>query len=127
MMYLLMLSKLLQGFMTASCPHTHKLMFLAKRGMVLPTSLKMNQLASLDAGIVPSNSPSCSAEHKILKFSSKKEATSALYLLLQLPTVRLREIALVNLSEYYQYLHLCAVHPDLQTTKLVIDIGHWTC
>ena len=119
--YPLMLSKLLQGFMTVSCPHTHKLMILAKRGMVLSTSLKTNQLAALDTGSVPS--PSCSAENKILEFSSQKEFTSALYLLLQLPTVRLREIALVNLSEYYQYLHLCAIHPDLQTTKLVIDIG----
>jgi len=119
--YPLMLNKLLQGFMRALCPHTHKLMILAKKDMLLPKSLKMNQLAALDTGGVPS--PSCSAEHKILEFSSKKEFTSALYLLLQLPTVRLREIALVNLSEYYQYLHLCAVHPDLQTTKLVIDIG----
>ena len=117
--YPLMLSKLLQGFMTAPCPHTHKLMILTKKRLLLPTSLKASQLAALGAGSVPS--PSCSAEHKILEFCSQEDFTSALYLLLQLPIIRLREMALVN----YQYLHLCAIHPDLQTTKLVIDIGSY--
>lgn len=33
-----------------------------------------------------------------------------------------KKIVLVNLDEFHDYLHLCALHPDLQMTKLVIAI-----
>lgn len=66
--------------------------------------------------------PPSIAQHKLLQFASQNDFTNALYLLLQLPTIRLHEICLVNLSECCDYIHLCATHPDLQTTKLVIDM-----
>ena len=37
-------------------------------------------------------------------------------------TVRLNEIVLVSLNEYPEYLHFCALHPDLQVVKLVIPV-----
>ena len=41
------------------------------------------------------------------------------YLLL----VQLRKLTLANLEEYGQFYHLCALHPDLQAAKLVLDVS----
>ena len=118
--YPLTLCKLLQGFMTASCPHKQRLVIFPNGGMQFPNPLKASQLATLN--VTPSTIPPCSLQHKTLGFSCQEEFSNALYLILQFPTVRLKEIAIVNLSECRQYLHFCAIHPDLQTTRLVIDL-----
>ena len=118
--YPLALSKLLQAFMTAPCTQTQKLVIFSKKELQFPTPLKVSQLASLT--MAPDTPPPCSVQHKTLEFSSQKEFTNALYLILQFPRIRLKELALVNLSVYHQYLHFCAMHPDLQTTKLVINL-----
>ena len=123
-MHVLMLSQLLKGFIMIPCTHLHKLTILVKKGIVLPTSLKENQLpANPIHRSSQISSTACSAEHKILQFASKKELTQSLYLILQLPTIRLKEIALVDMKDYHSYVHLCAIHPDLQTTKLTIDLS----
>ena len=57
-------------------------------------------------------------EYKIFQFFPQEEFNNALYLLFQLPTIRLRKI---DLSLCYQYYNLCATHRDLQVKKLVID------
>ena len=35
----------------------------------------------------------------------------------------MKYIALVDLQNYHEYVHLFAIHPDLLTTKLVIDLS----
>lgn len=82
---------------------------------MLPKSLKAAQLAV-------HASSSCSAQQKVLQLFPQKEFACALYLLLQFPSIRLKKIVLVNLNEFHDYLHLCALHPDLQMTKLVMAI-----
>ena len=121
--HLVMLSRLLNEFMAVSCAHVHKLTILVKKGIALPTLLKENQLAGHCKGGSQVASTSCSSELKVLRFSSEKESTQSLYLILQLPTIRLKKIALVDLNNYHDYVHLCAIHPDLQTTKLLIDLS----
>ena len=115
--YPLMLSKLLRVFLTAPCPHVHKLMIHVKRGLQFQMTLKESQVAALD--MKGMTIPPCSLQHKILKFSSNDDFTRGLYLLLQFPAIRLRVLTLFTSNEYF---HLCAIHPDLQTTKLVITI-----
>ena len=115
----LMLCKLLHGFMTAKCSHVQKLMIVVKHDLVIPTSLQPNQLGLLYKGEhLPL--PSSSAQYKVLQFSPQTRFTHGLNLLLQFPTIRLKEMTLVDLN----CLHLCTLHPDLHTTKLVIDTPH---
>ena len=96
--HLLMLNQLLNEFMAVSCAHVHKLTILVKKGIVLPTLLKENQLAGRCKGGSQVASTSCSSELKVLRFSSEKESTQSLYLILQLPTIRLKNITLVDLN-----------------------------
>ena len=117
----LTLSKLLQAFMTAPCQHSHKLTISNKKSLNFPNSIKPSQLAIIDIG--GGNIPSCSIEHKSLEFSSKRDFTNSLYLLLQFSTVRLKTLTLVNLSQYEEYFHLCSLHPDLQVKKLDIELS----
>lgn len=119
--YLLMLSKLLQAFVTTPCQHKQKLMIRTRRGVQFPKSINVSQLASMDMGV--NRIPSCSIEHKVLDFSSPHDFMNCLYILLQFPVIRLKKIELLHLSEYKQYVHMCAIHPDLQAAKLVIDFG----
>ena len=114
---ILMFMRLLQGFMSAPCSQVQKMVI--HTGISLPTSLKTSQLAAVGTPIAL---PSSIAQYKSLQFNLEDEFTKALYLILQLPTVRLRELVLVSLNKY-KYLHLCAMHPNLQARKLVIDTG----
>ena len=115
--YPLMFSKLLRAFVTAPCPHVHKLLFHIKGGSQFQMSLKENQIASMDMqGLTL---PSCSLQHKVLKFTSGDDLAKALYLLLQYPTIRLKKLTLFTNNAYF---HLCAIHPDLQVTKLALTI-----
>lgn len=129
-LYPLMLLKFLQAFMTAPCSCAQKLMIINKKALELPISFEQNQLAgfckgSTYAAILPHVS-----QHKSLQFSSQKDFTRSMYLILQLPTIRLKKITLVRLEENHdydeshEYVHLCAVHPDLSTSKLVIEMGN---
>ena len=116
------LSKLFQAFLTASCQHKQKVVIYTKQGFNFPMSIEDNQLASMDmAGM---NVPSCGVEHKALEFSSQglDYFTNSLYMLLQFPSIRLRKLTLTDLEEYSHYFHLCAIHPDLQVKKLVLDV-----
>ena len=107
-------SKLIQGFLTTQCSKEHQLVIHTKGKLQSPfITFKLSQLAALNLG--EATVPQCAVQHKILKFSSWLHFTHYLPLLLQMPTVRLNEIAVNN-----QYLHLCALHPDLQVAKLVI-------
>ena len=115
--YLLMLSTLLQAFITVPCPHAHKLLIHVSGRLQLQMTLEENQVASMDMKGV--TIPSCSLQHKVLKFSSDEDLSEALYLLLQFPALRLKELTLFTNSDK---LHLCAIHPDLQTTKLTITV-----
>ena len=121
--YLLTLSKLIQGFMTAPCSHTQHLTIHIKKNLPLLTNFETRQLAALDMG--GATIPQCAAQHKMLRLSSI-QFTRALHLLLQFPTIRLNEIILVCHSDYYPYLHLCALHPDLQVVKLVMYVSRIT-
>ncbi len=113
----LMLCKLLHVFMTAKCSHVQKLIIDVKHDLVLPTSPQPNQLGLLYKGErLPF--PSCSAQYKVLQLSPQTRFTHAINLLLRLPFIRLKEMTLVDRD----CLHLCTLHPDLQTTKLVIDM-----
>ena len=120
----MMLCKLLQEFMTTPCSHTQKLMIRTRKELLssLPKSLKENQVATMK-GNTRAPLPFGSAQHKELQLSSQKEYTLILQIILQLPSIRLKEIVLDNLDDYPDYLHLCAIHPDLHTTKLTIDLS----
>ena len=69
----------------------------------------------------------CNAEHKVLQIHPKDKFTRALYLLLQMPTVRLKEISLGGHNRCHEYLHLSTLHPDFQVKKLVIDMDWKSC
>lgn len=115
--YPLMLSKLLQAFITTPCPHKHKLLIYINGGVQFQMTLKENQVAAMDVqGLAI---PCCSLQHKILKFSSNENLTEGLYLLLQFPEIRLKQLTLFSNNKY---LHFCAIHPNLQITKLMIII-----
>ena len=118
-LYLLSLSKLLQGFMTAPCSSTQQLTISVKKRVPFPDTFDVADLATLKVGEF--YVPQCAAEHKKLHFSFRQSRRlEVLRILLQLPTVRLKEICL---DGDFKYVHLCSLHPDLQVTKLVIDIG----
>lgn len=115
--YPLMLSKLLRMFITAPCPHAHKLLIDIKGGSQFQASLKENQVAAMNMqGLTI---PPCSLQHKVLKLSSSDDLTKVLYLLLQYPTIRLKSLTLFTNNAYF---HLCSIHPDLQVTKLAISV-----
>ena len=121
--YTLNLAKLIHAFMSTSGPfqRVQMLKVHVTKGIPFPKSIAEHQLATmkLDVGSIPS----CSAEHKKLEFDSPQSFTNALYLLLQFPVVRLKQITLVHLHEYHKYFHLCATHPDLQVAKLVVEMN----
>ena len=114
--YPLALNHLLQAFITAPCPHVQKLI-IRVRDSQFQLILKENQLASLDMKDI--TIPSCSLKHKILTFSSRDGLNNGLYLLLQFPVIRLKKLSLLTSSKNF---HLCAIHPDLQMTKLEINV-----
>ena len=121
--YILNLAKLIYAFMSTPGPpqRVQTLKVHVTKGIPFPKSIAENQLATmkLDVGSIPS----CNAEHKKLEFDSPQSFTNALYLLLQFPVVRLKQITLVHLHEYHKYFHLCATHPDLQVAKLVVEMN----
>ena len=106
--YPLMFSKLLRAFVTAPCQHAHKLLIYIKGGNQFPMSLMESQVAAMD--MQGSTVPSCSLQHKVLKFSSGDDLTKVLYLLLQYPMIRLKKLTLLTNNPYF---HLCAIHPDM--------------
>ena len=120
--YPLMLSKLLQAFVTAPCPHKHKLLIHISGCTKFQMTLKENQVAAVDMKGV--TIPSCGLQHKVLKFSSNDDLTKGMYILLQFPTIRLKDLSLFTNSEY---LYLCAIHADFKTTKLVINVVKNDC
>ena len=114
---LLTLSKLLRAFLTAPCSREQKLIIHIKQGLQLEMVLKQNQVGAVSMKGL--NIPPCSLEHKVLKFSSNDDFNKVLYLLLQFPTLRLKQVVLCTSSEHF---HLCAAHPDLQMTNLDITV-----
>ena len=124
-------SKLLQGFMTLPCLSTQKLIICSRHGIhpLEPQfeffrDLKCPTSEGRKLGSKADSVPNCATEHKLLRFfpAMKSTSTSALSLLLQAPTIRLKEIALVLFPQSCEHLHSLASHPDLQVQKLIIDI-----
>lgn len=117
--YLSSLGKLLFAFLTAPCPGTHQLcIFVKGKGTVYSSkALEIAELATLD--MKGTTLPQCAIKHKVLEIFPKYDIAMILYVLLRWPTVRLKELVLIV---NYKYLHLCALHPDLQVMKLVIII-----
>ena len=112
--------KLIEAFLAVPCHREQKLLIHTK-SKLFPALLEASKVATMD--FVNACVPSCALQHKVIEFSSAKHFTNSLYLFLQFPTIRLKELILVQLSEYYKYLHLCAVHPDLQMSVLVVEIN----
>lgn len=117
--------KLLHGFVTAPCSHVQTLRINIKNygSLPLPLILERNKLASLEK----ISMPTCSIEHKVFEIKQSTYYPRSIHhlglcLLLQFPSIRLKELTLAGLDKFYKYLHLCALHPDLQTRKLVIEI-----
>ena len=115
-----MLTKLLKAFMTTPCQHKQKLCLKIAQCVQLP-KLTTSQLGSINVG--SDNIPSCS--YKILELSSQS-VTNSLNLLLQFSTLRLQDITFDVRSNDNEYLHLCAIHPDLQAIKLTINVHNVT-
>ena len=118
--YLLSLSKLLFAFMTVPCPNTQQLCIHIKGKTMHPSkALDIAGLATFD--MKGETVPHCAIQHKVLEILPNYEFSRMLCILLQWPTIRLNKIVLGGNCEY-EYLHLCALHPDLQVIKLVIII-----
>ena len=125
--YMLSLSKLLFAFLTAPCSHKQHLTIevdkthernllesdLSAAIIQIRDELNVADLATFDMGGV--TIPQCAVEHKVLHPS--KSSPAVLYLVLQLPTIRLNELHVESIKN----LHLCSLHPDLQVMKLFID------
>ena len=107
------LCELIEAFLAVPCHHEQKLLIHIK-SKLFPALLEASKVATMD--FVNVSVPFCARQHKVIEFSSERHFTNSLYLLLQFPTLRLKELILVQLSEY-KYLHLCAIHPDLQMKK----------
>ena len=114
-LHLLNLGKLLHCFMIAPCSQTQQLTINVKR-IQPPNMFDVAQLGTLKMrrDVVPQ----CAVKHKLLPLQSS--STVVLYVLLQLPTIRLNELCLDGID--YGYLHLCAQHPDLLVAKLTIKV-----
>ena len=121
--YTLNFAKLIYAFMSTPGPsqQVQTLRVHVTKGIPFPKSIAEHQLATMKLGV--GSIPSCSAKNKKLEFDSPQSFTNALYLLLQFPVVRLKQITLVHLLEYHKYFHLCATHPDLQVAKLVVEVN----
>ena len=118
--YLPSLIKLFCGFMTAPCPHKQYLTIGAKKVAHIEEPPNEVELSTLNIG--GATFPQCAAEHKVLRFSSPRQKfTGVLQILLRLPTIRLHDI---HLDGDYEYIHLCALHPDLMVTKLTITMSN---
>lgn len=111
------LSKLLQAFITAPCPHVQKLIIYVEHSPRFQPPLAENLVASLDMKGV--SLPSCSLQHKVFKCFTNDSLVKGLHLLLQYPIIRLKDFTLFTSSKLF---HLFAVHPDLQLTKLRIAV-----
>jgi hypothetical protein len=121
--YLPSLGKLLFIFLTAPCPGTQKL-FISIKGKATAyhsTVLPIAELATLS--MKGTTLPHCAIHHKMLEIFPQHDITRILYILLQWPIARLNELVL---SVKYKYLHLCALHPNLQVMKLVIIVDEKT-
>ena len=120
--YLLSLAKLIYSFMTAPCLQRQTLTFACKRMAVQSSDpLDVEELASIPVERI-GNVPQCAVEHKELYLSSRHHKfTGILNLLLQLPSVRLNGI---RLDGDYEYIHLCALHPDLLVKKLTFVVNN---
>ena len=114
--YPISLSKLIQGFLTLQCSRKQQLVIYVKGKVPAPTiTFDESHLAALNLG--EATVPPCAVQLKTIKFKVPSVCYSTVYLplLLQMPTIRLNEITV-----HGNYLHLCALHPDLQVAKLVI-------
>ena len=115
------LIKLLQGFLTAPCSHSQRLVIdipsttTLTGGVHLPLILNERRLALLNMG--DATVPDCGVQHKIIRTTTPDYI---LQFVLLLPIVRLNE--LVFNSNNYSNLHLCACHPDIQVAKIVINL-----
>jgi hypothetical protein len=119
-----MLSKLLGAFMMTPCEHTLKLLIHVKGDNLLEShasslKLKQNQVEAMDMHGV--TIPSCGLQHKVLKFLSNDGLSKGLYVLLQYPEIRLKELTIFSDNEY---LHFCATHPHAPSAYQIGDL-HW--
>lgn len=114
--YLPSLGKLLLFFLTAPCPGTQQLcIFIKGKAIAYPSNIA--ELGTLN--MKGATLPHCAIHHKMLEVFPQDNMPRILYVLLQWPMVRLNKLVLtVN----YEYLHLCALHPDLQVMKLLIIV-----
>ena len=117
--YLPSLGKLLFIFLTAPCPGSQQLcIFIKGKATAYPSKiLPIAELATLN--MKGTTLPHCAMQHKMLQIFPQYDIARILYILLQWPIVRLNELVLIVNNEY---LHLCALHPDLQVLKPVIII-----
>lgn len=110
--YILNLSELFQDFIETHCVHSQTLHVQINNASFVPKIKEMRITANKRHSI-----PTCAIKHK--KVSSNADSNNViLFVLLQLPTIRLKEITITN-----NFLHLSALHPDFQVTRLNLKLN----
>ena len=108
-------TEILQTFMQLSCPRKHKLHF------AFICCLPPKQLPPLPHTVSGDTVPECGVQHKILDY----EITDTMVIvphLLQLPVIRLQELAFSFEKDSQEIFHQVAHHPNLHVARLLIHI-----
>jgi hypothetical protein len=115
-----LLLELLSGFMRAPCATMKQLTMTSESSD--PTSLlpqREVELAKVDVSAAGACTvPECGIEHKTLSLSANLQ--SVVGDLLQLSTIRVKNVHFHAGDDAYTYLHQGALHPDLQLSSLSI-------
>ena len=113
-----LLLEVLSGFMRAPCATTKQLTMTSESSDpagLLPQ--KEVELAKVDvSGAGASAVPECGIEYKTLSLSANLQGVVGN--LLQLSTIRVKNIDFYVSDDAYTYLHQGALHPDLQVSSL---------
>ena len=115
-----LLQELLCGFMKAPCATTKQLTITSESSDPTLVTQKEVELASVDLGSMDGATvPDCGVQHKKLSLSANLQ--SVVGSLLQLSTIRVRNIRFDCSHDSYPYLHQAALHPDLQVISLGVQ------
>ena len=114
-----LLLELLSGFMRASCMTAKQLTITSESSDPTLLPQKEVELANVDVSVGGAIAVSeCGIEHKTLSLSTNLQ--NVVGNLLQLSTIRIRNIHFDCSDDAYPYLHQGALHPDLQVSSLSV-------
>ena len=114
-----LLLELLSGFMRAPCTTAKQLTMTSESSDPTLLSQKEVELANVDMSAAGASTvPDSGIQHKTLSLSANLQ--SVVGSLLQLSTIRVKNVYFHVSDDAYPYLHQGALHPDLQISSLSI-------